>query len=253
LCAKLPNVGTDEDESEDEEDAPIASFADNTVSLGANIEISSALDIVDEMITISSLPSSRWQNLLNLESIKKRNKPKEKPKAPEAAPFFLPTSAGLVPKFDLESAGASGDIAEPSKFLRINDMDIVTEFSRKLRAGGEDDDFAPFFEYIKSLSPSALNMELESMSTSDELLEIRLFVRAMKRQLVAQKDFELVQAYLAAFLKINGELILENADVLSQAEVELKEILAEHGQGWTRLERLLQSNLCGLDFVRKST
>jgi U3 small nucleolar RNA-associated protein 21 len=232
---------------------PIAEFADNPLALSANIEISNAPDLADEMISISSLPTSRWQNLLNLESIKKRNKPKEKPKAPQAAPFFLPMVSGLVPKFDLKDADAGGDANEPSKLHRMNDMDMVTEFSRKLRAGGEDEDFSPFFAYIKSLSPSALSLELESMSTSDDLLEIRLFVRAMKSQLVLQKDFELVQAYLSAFLKINGEVILENADIFSQAEVELKGILLEHGQGWTRLERLLQSNLCGLDFVRKST
>ena len=29
----------------------------------------------------------------------KRNKPKEPPKAPKAAPFFLPTTQELVPKF----------------------------------------------------------------------------------------------------------------------------------------------------------
>ena len=31
--------------------------------------------------------------------VQKRNKPKEPPKAPKAAPFFLPTEPGLVPKF----------------------------------------------------------------------------------------------------------------------------------------------------------
>jgi U3 small nucleolar RNA-associated protein 21 len=252
LYAKLPNAA-EEDDEEEEEEAPIAEFINNPLASSANIEISNAPDLVDEMISISSLPTSRWQNLLNLESIKKRNKPKEKPQAPKAAPFFLPTSSGLVPKFNLDDADAGGALLEPSKFLRMNDMNIVTEFSRKLRAGGEDEDFASFFEYIKSLSPSALNLEMESMNTSDDLLEIRLFVRAMKSQLVLQKDFELVQAYLSAFLKINGEVILENADVFSQAEVELKGILLEHGVGWTRLERLLQSNICGLDFVRKST
>ena len=30
-----------------------------------------------------------------------RNKPKEPPKVPKAAPFFLPTVAGLEPKFDI--------------------------------------------------------------------------------------------------------------------------------------------------------
>ena len=32
-----------------------------------------------------------------------RNKPKEPPKAPKAAPFFLPTVAGLEPKFAVDN------------------------------------------------------------------------------------------------------------------------------------------------------
>jgi U3 small nucleolar RNA-associated protein 21 len=33
-----------------------------------------------------------------------RNKPKQPPKAPKAAPFFLPTVAGVVPQFDTSVA-----------------------------------------------------------------------------------------------------------------------------------------------------
>ncbi|OQR91426.1 hypothetical protein THRCLA_09001 [Thraustotheca clavata] len=44
-----------------------------------------------DMITLSTAPKAMWQSLFNLELIKKRNKPTEAPKAPEKAPFFLPT------------------------------------------------------------------------------------------------------------------------------------------------------------------
>ncbi|CAG8530923.1 7158_t:CDS:2, partial [Racocetra fulgida] len=49
--------------------------------------------LTEQMITLSSLPKSKWQNLLNLETIK------EPPKAPERPPFFLPTLPGVDPKF----------------------------------------------------------------------------------------------------------------------------------------------------------
>lgn len=39
-----------------------------------------------------------------------RNKPKEPPKVPKAAPFFLPTIPGLQPKF-----AAPGDTVETGK------------------------------------------------------------------------------------------------------------------------------------------
>ena len=54
-------------------------------------DIYETTDIFDDMITLSSFPKSRWQTLLNLESIKKRNKPIQPPQAPKLAPFFLPT------------------------------------------------------------------------------------------------------------------------------------------------------------------
>lgn len=38
-----------------------------------------------------------------------RNKPKEPPKVPKAAPFFLPTIAGLQPKFDIQDDKDEGD------------------------------------------------------------------------------------------------------------------------------------------------
>jgi U3 small nucleolar RNA-associated protein 21 len=96
--------------------------------------------LADDMITLSLLPRSKWQNLLNLETIKLRNKPKEAPKAPEKAPFFLPTLPGVVSKF-----------AAPENIKEIeNDRDMTnnfssdyqheTEFTRLLRAGHENGD-----------------------------------------------------------------------------------------------------------------
>jgi U3 small nucleolar RNA-associated protein 21 len=52
-----------------------------------------------ELITLTLLPRSRWQTLLNLEVIHQRNKPKEPPKPLEKAPFFLPTLPGVETRF----------------------------------------------------------------------------------------------------------------------------------------------------------
>ena len=67
-----------------------------------------------DLVTLSLMPESRWKNLVNLDIIKvgywknwsisclfmlknyifkQRNKPKEPPKVPKLAPFFLPTVA----------------------------------------------------------------------------------------------------------------------------------------------------------------
>jgi len=46
------------------------------------------------MVTLANLPEARWQNLLHLDVIKARNKPKVAPEKPKNAPFFLPTITG---------------------------------------------------------------------------------------------------------------------------------------------------------------
>ncbi len=52
------------------------------------------------LLTMSTLPKSRWQQLPILDLVKQRNKPKEAPKAPVNAPFFLSVTAGLTPQMD---------------------------------------------------------------------------------------------------------------------------------------------------------
>lgn len=55
-----------------------------------------------DLILLSDHPVSRWANLLSMDVIRQRNKPREPPNKPQAAPFFLPTIQGLEFKFDLD-------------------------------------------------------------------------------------------------------------------------------------------------------
>ena len=43
----------------------------------------------DKLVTMSGLPPSHWKTLFHLELVRERNKPKEAPKKPPSAPFFL--------------------------------------------------------------------------------------------------------------------------------------------------------------------
>ncbi|XP_071586251.1 WD repeat-containing protein 36 isoform X1 [Heliangelus exortis] len=63
------------------------------------IEYVSPEQLGEQLVTLSSLPESRWKNLLSLDVIKKRNKPREPPKVPKSAPFFIPTVPGLIPQY----------------------------------------------------------------------------------------------------------------------------------------------------------
>ena len=45
--------------------------------------------LTPELATLSTVPAARWQVLPKLDTVRQRNKPKQPPKKPEAAPFFL--------------------------------------------------------------------------------------------------------------------------------------------------------------------
>ena len=51
------------------------------------------------LLTPNCCLNSLYLKLTFLPYFQKRNKPKEPPKAPKTAPFFLPTTQELVPKF----------------------------------------------------------------------------------------------------------------------------------------------------------
>ena len=81
-----------------------------------------------DMMTLSLVPKVRWQTLLHLDLIRQRNKPTEAPKAPEKAPFFLP-SVGEVKEVTAEAT-------EPeSRITRFDRARSEEAFSAKLRKG----------------------------------------------------------------------------------------------------------------------
>ena len=88
----------------------------------------------DGLVTLSTLPKSRWHNLQNLDIIKQRNKPIEPPKQPKQAPFFLPTLPGIEPKFiaaaedeEIPSAESGG-----SRILNLGKLQPLSEFQKCL-------------------------------------------------------------------------------------------------------------------------
>jgi U3 small nucleolar RNA-associated protein 21 len=85
------------------------------------------------------MPRSRWQTLLNLDTIKARNKPKEAPKAPERAPFFLPTLPGVDHRFDFGTSAPDGaakdkkdDAAQKRKLDFATTAAVEADFVRRL-------------------------------------------------------------------------------------------------------------------------
>lgn len=114
--------GAFEEEEEEKDDAVLSSTVEQLSS---------------DMMTLSVVPKSRWQTLLHLDLIKERNKPKEAPKLPEKAPFFLPTTANSQALAQKDIKGAE-DEAGRSRITKLEQSRFEEMFSSKLRAGAED-------------------------------------------------------------------------------------------------------------------
>ncbi|KFP65393.1 WD repeat-containing protein 36, partial [Cariama cristata] len=113
------------------------------------IEYVSPEQLGEQLVTLSSLPESRWKNLLSLDVIKKKNKPREPPKVPKSAPFFIPTVPGLIPRYiapeednDTQSKVVNlGVLAQKSDFcvhleeaLSTNECKLTRHFTKNVDA-----------------------------------------------------------------------------------------------------------------------
>ncbi|KAK4226161.1 small-subunit processome, Utp21, partial [Podospora fimiseda] len=78
-----------------------------------------------------------------------------------------------------------------------------------------------FIEHLKSLGPSAADLELRSLAmgegdeTRNELLH---FIKALTSRLIARRDYELTQAWMTVFLRLHFDLVMENESLLKALE-----------------------------------
>ncbi|RZC37447.1 WD repeat-containing protein 36, partial [Asbolus verrucosus] len=165
-------------------------------------EFISPEQISTELVTLSGLSASRWQNLLNIDLIKKRNKPKSPPKAPKVAPFFLPTVSALNFQFDL----AQPQSESSSKLLTPASLLNLTDFGKLIDKTKDNDDFDLVIEKLKSFGPSMIDFEIKSLAPEGGgSVQVMLqFLKCVELMLKSNKDFELAAAYLSVFLKSHG-------------------------------------------------
>ncbi|KAJ7063493.1 Utp21 specific WD40 associated putative domain-containing protein [Mycena amicta] len=237
LVAKLPSVqGTAEDEA-------LELLSALTVQEMPDDPFSTPPQLDGDLITLTLLPRSRWQTLLNLEVIQLRNKPKEPPKASEKAPFFLPTVQGVEPRFAVPETAS--DSKKDTRRLKTAAGATQSVFHEKMAACDTSGDYEDFFGFVKSLSPAAIDLEIRSLVTLDSL---KLFAVALTRRLASRRDFEAVQTFQNVFLRVHSDVIVENPE-LQEVLNELQETQRKESE---RVLGLLASALGTLGFVRET-
>lgn len=206
------------------------------------LESGDSIDQLDaSLLTLSLLPHSRWQTLLNLESVRQRNKPIQPPQKPKAAPFFLgstltngPTSTDLTP-VEVDTAPTVLE-EEKSRISRLSSLQPVrsvlsTHLDTFVISGRSDD----LVTYLSNLSPSAADLDIRSLT----MQEMPTFVQALTAHLQQRRDFELVNTWMAVFLKLHSEFVGGVEDV-RRAVSEFQKVMSREearlsqSVGWAR-------------------
>lgn len=114
--------------------------------------------VIDGCLSVSGLPNSRWLSLINLKLIKSRNRVLEI-KAPEKAPFFLPTVAGLSGSVNFDRDGENDE--EGGSKLVSNAkplMALVSQFGKQMDSYCDDKEGKMILiNMLKDMSPSKLD------------------------------------------------------------------------------------------------
>lgn len=190
--------------------------------------------IDDGLVTMSTFAEAKWKNLLSLDLIKKRNKPKEAPKKPKQAPFFLPTVAGLDIQFDVNGVSVED---EGSKVLRTTNLENLTTFGIVLKKSAEAGDFTNAIKHITSLNPTMIDYEIRSLSPlgGGSLDLMAKFLEMIVAMFNSNESFELAQSYLALFLKVHEEIISENKELIDILDIVEK----AQNESWKKIEQKL--------------
>ncbi|KAJ8492909.1 hypothetical protein OPV22_014630 [Ensete ventricosum] len=212
------------------------------------------------LITLSLLPRSQWQNLTNLDIIKARNKPVEPPKKPEKAPFFLPSIPSLSGEILFNPNGDATEEKDTEKKMIEKKLDLSSQFILLLHSCTETKNFSAFTNYIKGLSPSTLDLELrmlqiidddddmESLDERSELESIGMLLDYFIHEVSSRKNFEFIQAVIKLFLKIHGETVRRHSTLQDKAE----KLLEVQSSVWQRVDKMFQSARCMVTFLSNS-
>ncbi|CAH1774831.1 unnamed protein product, partial [Owenia fusiformis] len=213
----------------------------------SSTEFVSPEQLADNLATLSTLPNSRWQNLLQLDTIKERNKPKQPPKVPKSAPFFLPTVKDLELKFDLTPE-------EKKKKVDFDSAAIyslqLSKFGTTLKEAAVKKEYDPVLSAMKEMSVSSIDVELRLLApVGDTSPLLTNFLEFLEHMFTTRRDFELAQAWLALFLKIHGDVIARNDDLLHVTG----RICKSQETMWKGLQQKLNQSTCLVNYLKSAT
>lgn len=164
-------------------------------SMGSTVD-----QLSSSLLTLSLLPRSRWQTLLNLDNIRARNKPIAPPEKPKAAPFFLGSSLAI------ESGDASKALSKSKSQISTSSISAskdIVDIEQLLALPAATTEPHPLLKHLLELPPSSTALTLQTLS----LGYLAPFIRLLTAHLRQRRDYEVVNTYVSLLLKYHGEFV----------------------------------------------
>lgn len=121
---------------------------------------------------------------------------------------------------------------------------MESRFTALLQSGCKSGNFEPFIDHLKCLTPAKADLEIRSLQhrVREGRSELSSFVTALTDRLVLRRDFELVNAWMAVFLKVHGDTVVKCTEQNTDEYTSLRDALIL----WAQMQEQETKRLSGL-------
>ncbi|CAF3520434.1 unnamed protein product [Adineta steineri] len=210
--------------------------------------------ISKNLITLSALPESKWKNLLVLDTIRQRNKPKQPINIPKQAPFFLPTVSNLrgfvfvnEDEENKKKDKKQTHINAIQQFLYQSSLTNLLDHHQKNTTLITD-----FMNLFKDLGMAKIEYELRCLSPDQggSLERMFTFIDILHQAFDYKQNYDLISSYLALFIQLHGTSILWKNDELIE---KIRKIQLKQKETWNNIQRQLNTSIALVKYIKSVT
>ncbi|CAF1316026.1 unnamed protein product [Rotaria sordida] len=212
--------------------------------------------ISKNLITLSSLPESKWKNLLVLDTIRQRNKPKESINIPKQAPFFLPTVSNLrgfvfinpddENKLKIKDKKQT-HIHQTQQFLYQSSLTNLLDHQKTNSTLSND-----VIHLLKDFGMAKIEYELRCLSPEQggSLERMLIFIDILNQEFDNKQNYDLISSYLALFIQLHGTNLIWKNDKLIE---KIQNIQLKQKETWLNIQRQLNTSIALVKYIKSVT
>jgi len=219
-------------------------------------EFQSPEQISKNLITLSTLPESKWKNLLVLDTIRQRNKPKEAINIPKQAPFFLPTVSNLrgfvfINPDDEDEMNKKDQkqshINQVQQFLYESSLTNLLDHHKTNSSLSND-----VINLLKDLGMAKIEYELRCLSPEQggSLERMLTFIDVLNQAFDYKQNYDLISSYLALFMQLHGTNLIWKTEELIE---KIRNIQLKQKETWLHIQRQLNTSIALVKYIKSVT